>query len=356
MSLLHLNLKALREYQENALGSWTRLVPRPEIILFCDDPGVAEAAEKFGCVHVPDIRCNEKNIPYVSHAFHLASQLATNDILCFANTDVIFIQDFVAAVDVVTRNFDQPFLIVGQRWNVSMPEPLEFTDGWQRQLWDRVRRENDLRAATAIDYFIYPRGAIADMPDFLVGSPKWDNWTVGDAEKRGLQVISATKAITCIHQRHRHVWPAEGTAYNKRLFKESSGRVGFAHSGSWVLSSGATLRPARGQAKTSPGRVAAGSKHSHKSPRPARVIPRDELGLPINLNIPARELVSSAKRLRRQATGKTPARKKHSHSGPPERERLLAERAKARQARDTIQATRVAARDARLLQRKRGKP
>lgn len=355
--------------QENTLGSWVRLVPRPEILLFCDDPGVAEAAKKFDCVHVPDVRCNKSGIPCIGHAFYLASQLATNDILCYANADIIFIQDFIAAIGVVAQSFDQPFLIVGQRWDVSIPGPLKFTGNWQQRLRAQTRQRGSLHPASAIDYFIYSRGAIVNLPDFLVGSPKWDNWVVKDAEKRGLQVISATKAITCIHQHHRHMWPAKGAQYNRRLWQKSGGGIGHAYSGSWVLGAGAKLR-SKTKAKAMPGRVAVSPKRRRrfrskprpqprsKPPRPARVAPTDELGLPINLNISAGELATSAKKLRRQAVMRAPGHKKgkHSHSALPEREILLAERVRLRQVKDTVRAARIAARDARLLERKKRKP
>jgi len=86
------------------------------------------------------------------------------------------------------------------------------------------------------------------------------------------------------------------------------------------------------------------------------VVPKDELGLPINLNISARELASSARKLR-QAKVRTPGHKSiHSHSAPPERELQLKERARLKQIKDTILAARIAARDARLARRKKKRP
>lgn len=364
--------------QENTLGSWTRLDPHPEIILFCDDPGVAEAAEQFDCVHVPDIRCDENGIPFVGDAFRLASQMATGDVLCYANADIIFTQDLITAVETVTRKFDEPFLIIGQRRNVSIPGPLEFTDNWQQRLRAQVRRPGALDSASAIDYFIYPRGTIVSMPDFLVGSPKWDNWLVKNTERRGFQVVSATHAIICIHQQHEHAWPAKGAQYNHGVWRKAGGGVGHTYSGTWVLGSTGQLggKPAE-EPRASPGRgtwpvpskVVVGPKPGLRSkprrtlpprppraPRPTRVAPKDELGLPINLNIPARELVKAAEKLRGRPRRTRPARKKHSHSAPPEKERLLAERARLQQVRDTILAARIEARDARLAKRKKRRP
>jgi len=355
--------------QENTLGSWTRLVPSPEIILFCDDPGVAEAAKQFGCTHIPDIECNERGIPYVSHVFRLASQMAANDVLCYANADIIFMQDFITAVEAVTENFhDEPFLIIGQRWNVSVPGPIDFTEGWQQRLRVRARQRSGKISMSAIDYFVYSRGAIIDLPDFLVGSPKWDNWLVKDAEKRGVQVISATEAITCIHQWHEHRWPTGGTQYNHELWWQSGAGVGYVYSGSWILSASGKLRKKpKGITRSEPAWVAGTvtktaprPRFKHKpvptspltprTPRPTHAAPQDELGLPVNLNISTQELANAAKGLHQQPTRGT---RKHSHG--PSRDAIEAVMARAQQIQDTIQAARIAARDARLAKRTKGR-
>lgn len=357
--------------QENTLGSWTRLVPRPEIILFCDDPGVAEAAKQFGCIHVPDVRCNQDGIPYISHAFRLASQMATNNTLCYANADIIFVQDLIVATKAVKESFNDPFLIVGQRWNISIPGPLEFTEGWQHRLRSQIGSRSSKVSTSAIDYFVYPQGAVVSLPDFLVGSPKWDNWLVKDAEKRGVQVVSATEAITCIHQRHEHRWPAKGAEYNHGLWWRSGGGVGYVYSGSWVLDAGAQLRKKPGAVvdqaikrivykpgfKHKPVPTPPTPKPRRTRPsRPSHARPQDELGLPVNVKVSASELAESAKKLRRQKGKSAAVHKKHSHAGPG-REAELAERARLQEIQDTIRAARIEARDARIAERrkKRGK-
>ena len=41
--------------ERNAITSWTRLQPKPEIILFGDDEGTANIADKLGLQHVLNI-------------------------------------------------------------------------------------------------------------------------------------------------------------------------------------------------------------------------------------------------------------------------------------------------------------
>src|ERR1700683_3208554 len=44
--------------QRNAIASWIRMNPAPEVILFGTDPGTAEVAGEFGLRHVPSVKCN----------------------------------------------------------------------------------------------------------------------------------------------------------------------------------------------------------------------------------------------------------------------------------------------------------
>jgi len=204
------------------------------------------------------------------------------------------------------------------------------------------------------------------MPDFLVGSPKWDNWLVKDAEKRGLNVISATEAITCIHQRHEHRWPVEGAKYNHELWWHSGAGVGYVYSGSWILSASGKLRKKpKGVMRSEPAwatgtvttKTAPKPRFEHKpvpmprTSRPAHATPKDEIGLPMNLNISTQELANAARGLLQQPMRRSTT---HKHSHGPSREAVEAEMARLQQIQDTIQAARITARDARLAERKKG--
>ena len=61
--------------QRNAIASWTRLIPRPEIFLFGGEEGTAEIAHELGLRHFPEVARNEfgtpglGKIPYASRLF-----------------------------------------------------------------------------------------------------------------------------------------------------------------------------------------------------------------------------------------------------------------------------------------------
>ena len=59
--------------QRNAIGSWVRLSPRPQIILFGDSAGVHEVAAEFGLEHVPSVDANEFGTPYLRALLQQAS-------------------------------------------------------------------------------------------------------------------------------------------------------------------------------------------------------------------------------------------------------------------------------------------
>ena len=49
--------------QANAIGSWVRLNANCEVILFGDDPGVAEAAARFGVRHESQVTRTPQGTP-----------------------------------------------------------------------------------------------------------------------------------------------------------------------------------------------------------------------------------------------------------------------------------------------------
>jgi len=55
--------------QRNAITSWTRLNPRPEIILFGDDEGTSAIARELGLRHVPEIAHNHTGAPMLDDLF-----------------------------------------------------------------------------------------------------------------------------------------------------------------------------------------------------------------------------------------------------------------------------------------------
>src|SRR5438270_11144676 len=84
--------------QLNAIQSWTLLEPRPEIILFGDDEGTAEAAARFGLRHVSSAERNEYGTPRVDRLFLADQKVAGSDLLCYIHSDIILTAAILRAV------------------------------------------------------------------------------------------------------------------------------------------------------------------------------------------------------------------------------------------------------------------
>lgn len=197
-----------RTIQLNAIGSWLRLEPACEVLVFGDEDGTAEAAAQLGARHLPGIECSEYGTPLVSSAFHLARKLGSGELLCYANADIVLVSDFAKSL---ARVREEAFLVVGRRWNVDLQGMIDFNDpSWEPRLLQHVASTGVLFMPNALDYFVFPRGLFEDMPPFVVGRVGWDNWMVLHARVSRIPVVDATRAITAVHQNHDYGHLPEG--------------------------------------------------------------------------------------------------------------------------------------------------
>lgn len=198
--------------QRNAIGSWTRLRPSPEIILVGDDEGTGETAQNFGIQHIPGIAQNEFGAPLVDSIIQRVDQTAQHSLLCYVNADIILTSDFMRALEQATRRSD-PFVMVGQRWELDITEPLDFGPTWETDLRSAVVRRGRLGPRTGEDYCVYPKGFFADIPPFAVGHAGDDGWRLYKTRTSGLDLIDATQSVLAIHQNHdySHIAKERGT-------------------------------------------------------------------------------------------------------------------------------------------------
>src|SRR5213593_4228973 len=117
--------------QRNAIGSWLRLSPPCQILLFGDEEGTAVVAKEFGVCHVPGVMRNEYGTPFLNDVFRKAERLARHDLLCYVNSDIILGSDFIPAIQQV-RQWRPRFLTVGECWNLDVTEPVTF----DRPMWE----------------------------------------------------------------------------------------------------------------------------------------------------------------------------------------------------------------------------
>ena len=186
--------------QRNAIKSWTKLFPLCEIILLGDDEGTTEISAELGLRHAPEIERSDFGTPLISSMFNIAQQLASHELICYVNADIILMSDFMLRVKQIR---EKRYLLVGQRCDLDVTELIDFTQpDWETCLHRRVKESGKLHAKSGIDYFVFPRGLFGNIPGFAVGRAVWDNWLIYRTRKLKAPVIDATQVITAIHQNH----------------------------------------------------------------------------------------------------------------------------------------------------------
>src|SRR5260370_33512420 len=104
--------------QRNAITSWTRLLPRPEILLFGNEEGTAGLARDLGVRHIPEVARNEFGTPLLHDLFLQAEHRASTPLVGYVNADIVLTDDFCAAVDRTRTQFER-FMMVCRRWDLG---------------------------------------------------------------------------------------------------------------------------------------------------------------------------------------------------------------------------------------------
>jgi hypothetical protein len=188
--------------QRNAILSWTRLTPRPEIFLFGNEDGAAEISAELGVRHFPEVARNEYGTPLLSDLFGRAEQEAATPLLGYVNCDIVLTDDFTAALARV-HAANNKFMMVGRRWDLDWGQPLDVSQaGWAESMRARALAANVQRPGNYVDYFVYSRGVCGGLRPLAVGRFTWDNYILWRARANGAELVDVSSAVVAIHQNH----------------------------------------------------------------------------------------------------------------------------------------------------------
>lgn len=191
--------------QHNAIKSWT-LLPDVDILLIGNEVGMAEAAKELDVKHLPDVKCSDNGTPLISSMFRLARENSKSELLCIINADMLLMPDFIDAAKQVQKQKSK-FVLLSQRWDLDVTQPLDFSGGWGDRLQETVRRQGQLHRPAGSDFFLFPSACYTDIPDFAIGRAGWDNWMIYKARQEKWPVIDCTPSLMIVHQNHdyRHL-------------------------------------------------------------------------------------------------------------------------------------------------------
>ena len=200
----HINL-----IQRNAIQSWLNIGEGVYVILVGDEPGLDNIVADLPVGHIPDVERNSSGTPLVSSIFALARQAASSPYLAYVNADIILLPEFLDTLKKVSAILEQ-FLIIGQRWDLEVENPIDFSHGWDQRVIADVEKCGSLHLPAGSDYFIFPRTLFEKIPDFAIGRAGWDNWMIYNAKNQNWTVIDATPSNRVVHQNHDYSHLADG--------------------------------------------------------------------------------------------------------------------------------------------------
>ena len=199
--------------QRNAIGSWIRLSPRPQIILFGDSSGTRDVAAEFGLEHIPSIETNEFGTPYLRALVESGERRARHNLLCYVNGDIILTAGLERAVECAPKA-PEAFLMVSARINLDLDVPILFETDWRGWLSETCKVRGTPGDHTSIDFFLFPKGLYHDIPPLAIGRAWFDQWMIKAAAQRGA-VVDAFPLRPIVHQNHgyAHVAGGRSTVY-----------------------------------------------------------------------------------------------------------------------------------------------
>ena len=193
--------------QRNAITSWTKLSPRPEIFLFGEEHGTAQIAAELQIGHLRDIHRNEFGTPLLNDLIQRAKEVAKTPMLGYVNCDIILLQEFQDSVVSIHQQIAK-FLAVAHRWEIDLRKNLDFNA--DRPLHLEVLPPGVPGHHTAIDAFVFTRDVYSQVPSLAIGRAWFDQWLIKDALLHSTPVIDISKVARAVHQNHDYAHIAGG--------------------------------------------------------------------------------------------------------------------------------------------------
>ena len=210
--------------QRNAIRCWQQL-GEVEVFIVGDETGCAQVADEFGVFHLPHVARSAWGTPLVSDIFRQAQEKAHSPLMFFTNADMLYTPQVIEAARVLLEKYPQ-FLLIGQRWDIDLQQLSLLDDAWSSNLEVLVKKSGKLHLPSGSDYFIFPKGMYAHIPNFAIGRSGWDNWMIYEAHCSKFPLIDGSLDVLAVHQNHdyRHL-PQGKPHYN---LEESRCNIGLA--------------------------------------------------------------------------------------------------------------------------------
>jgi hypothetical protein len=191
--------------QLNALKSWLRFCPPCEVVIVGADEGVEDAVKQLPFVKiVHNVKRSPSGAPLLDDLIRRGEELATNNLICLINGDIIIVDDILKVVKTVSNMFNTNFLLLCRRYDMIVNKPLNYKKDLIDYLRSHIIRyyaESNKKPVCA-DLFVFGRRLFNRVPPLVIGRLIWSRWLIYEALSNGNPVIDATELLTVIHQLH----------------------------------------------------------------------------------------------------------------------------------------------------------
>jgi len=206
-------LPEFKNIQLNSIQSWLRLDITKRVLVFGEEDGIQESLFSLPSVEFHKVQKNKFGTPIVSDIFKQLQQQTKIEqekdtsirwYACYVNCDIILCSNFIntlKAFDAAHR-FQKDFLLIGDRTDLDFQDAIDFKDEWETSILKKVSKEGRSHGKSGIDYFIFSSTTYPFVFPFALGKLFWDRWLVGNAFRRGSDVmtVDVSNTVTVIHQ------------------------------------------------------------------------------------------------------------------------------------------------------------
>jgi hypothetical protein len=195
--------------QRNALESWLRFIKNCDVVVVGEESGVTDVANEYGLKIVKEIKRSKFGTPLFSEIIQNGERLADYEYVCFTNGDIILLDDFVTAFNLMKQSF-QEFLALSIRTNLDVTQKLNLDDQQTIKFLKAKAVESKTKRTfpsngAGFDVFVFRRGFFKDIPPFVVGRGNaYVRWMIYQTKMRKKPVIEISPSITAIHQNHEY--------------------------------------------------------------------------------------------------------------------------------------------------------
>ena len=151
------------------------------------EEGLADIPQAKRIVVLRNVARNQFGTPLLNSVFELAREHASNDVLCFVNSDVVLFPDLLRTIS-IAKAWRWPWLMTGRRTTVHLGEGVVGSPYWQESVRKAAASRGVLDPPDYVDYFVYGRGMFRTVPPFAIGRAAYDNCLFGRLGKSADQL------------------------------------------------------------------------------------------------------------------------------------------------------------------------